>query len=270
MLVEKLGSSNIDLLNNDSLDKGSLLNFDNDYSNFSINPFPSRGEIKIRTVNWDKKELSYELILQGKSMGVEKAVFSKNSIFTYKSKTKVFTFSIDSVTKGADNVMTLVLYRGSLDNVPTNKYQSITLDAKSVFFNKKTIIDIIDKGKLNMPSSTNVNTNNTSVNPKVIGKAEMEQIFKDSGNSAYKKFINSKQGVDTINQVTNSVDTLVNNKQDGFPIGNVGSNPPSKEFENKEETKILGLSPITFGIISLGVIALGATLITIKLLKTKK
>lgn len=269
MLVEKLDSSNLDLLNKNNLDNGSLLNFADDYSNFSINPFPSRGEIKIKSVNWDKKELTYELILQGKSMGVEKAVFGKNFIFPYKSKTKIFTFSIDSVTKGADNVMTLVLYRGSLDNVPTSKYQSITLDAKSVFFNKKTIIDIIDKGKLNMPSSTNVNTNNTSVNPKVIGKAEMEQIFKDSGNSAYKKFINSKEGVDTINQVTNLVDTLVNNKQDGFPIGDVGNTNQTKAVINKEETTILGLSPVTFGLISLGVIALGATLITIKLMKNK-
>lgn len=228
MLVEKLGSSNIDLLNNDSLDKGSLLNFDNDYSNFSL--LPSRGEIKIKSVNWDKKELTYELILQGKSMGVKKATFGKNDIFTYESKDRDFTFSIDNIAKGDDNVMNLVLYRGSLNGVPKTKYQSITLDAKSVSFNKKTIKDIADRTKL----------------------------------------INSAEGIATINQLTNIVDTLVNNKQDGFPIGNVGNNPPSKELENKEETKILGLSPITFGIISLGVIALGATLITIKLLKTKK
>jgi hypothetical protein len=64
MLVEKLSSSNLDLLNQSNLDKGALLNFSDDYSNFSINPFPSKGEIKIKTINWDKKELTYELILQ--------------------------------------------------------------------------------------------------------------------------------------------------------------------------------------------------------------
>ena len=34
--------------------------------------------------------------------------------------------------------MNLVLYRGSLNGVPKTKYQPITLDAKSVSFNKKT------------------------------------------------------------------------------------------------------------------------------------
>ncbi len=227
MLVEKLDSSNLDLLNQNNLDRGALLNFADNYSNFNL--FPSRGEIKIKSVNWDKKELTYELILQGKSIGVKKATFGKNDIFTYESKDRDFTFSIDNITKGDDNVMTLVLYRGSLNGVTKSEYQSITLDAKSVSFNKKTIKDIADRNKL----------------------------------------INSKEGIATINQVTNLVDTLVNNKQDGFPIGDVGNNPPSKVLINKEETTILGLSPITFGLISLGVIALGATIITIKLLKNK-
>lgn len=269
MLVDKLDSSNLDLLNHNSLDKGSLLNFTDDYSNFSINPFPSRGEIKIKTVNWDKKELTYELILQGKSMGIVKAVFGKNFIFPYKSKTKNFTFSIYSETKGTDNVMNLVLYRGLLDGVPTSKYDSITLDAKSVIFNKKTIIDIIDKGKLNIPNTENKNQDKgTIINPKVIGKDELSKMYSDSSNQ-YKKFINSKEGIATINQITNLVDTLANNKHDGFPIGDVGNVPQSKAVINKEETTILGLSPVTFGIISLGVIALGATLITIKLIKNK-
>lgn len=276
MLVDKLDSSNLDLLNHNSLDKGSLLNFTDDYSNFSINPFPSRGEIKIKTINWDKKELTYELILQGKSMGLEKATFGKDYIFPYKSKTKKFTFSINSVKKGDDYFMYLILYKGLLDGVPTNKYDSITLDAKMIVFNKKSIIDIIDKGKLNIPNTENKNQDKdkdkdkgTIVNPKVIGKDELSKIYSDSSNQ-YKKFINSKEGVDTINKVTNLVDTLVNNKQDGFPIGDVGNNtPPSKQVANKEETTILGLSPVTFGLVALGVIALGATIITIKLIKSK-
>ena len=73
MLVEKLDSSNLDLLNQNNLDRGALLNFADNYSNFNL--FPSRGEIKIKSVNWDKKELTYELILQGKSIGVKKATF---------------------------------------------------------------------------------------------------------------------------------------------------------------------------------------------------
>jgi hypothetical protein len=227
MLVEKLDSSNFDLLNQNNLDKGSLLNISDDYSNFNL--FPQRGEIKIKTVNWDKKELTYELILQGKSIGVKKAVFGKNNTSTYESKKKDFTFSIDNTTNGDDNIMTLVLYRGLLGGVPKSEYKSITLDAKSISFNKKTIKDIADRTKL----------------------------------------IDSKESISTINQLTDIVDTLVNNKQDGLPIGDVGNAAPSKSSINKEETKILGLSPVTFGLISLGVIALGATIITIKLIKNK-
>lgn len=268
MLVEKLSSSNLDLLNQNNLDKGALLNFSDDYSNFSINPFPSKGEIKIKTINWDKKELTYELILQGKSMGLEKATFGKDYIFPYKSKTKKFTFSINSEKKGDDYVMILVLYKGLLDGVPTSKYESLTLDAKSIVFNKKVIVDLFDKGKSNIPSKNIDDNKGNVVNPKVIGKDELAKIYNDSSNQ-YKKFINSKEGIDTIKQVTNLVDTLANNKQDGFPIGDVGNTTPSKAVINKEETTILGLSPVTFGLISLGVIALGATIITIKLIKNK-
>ncbi len=256
-MVSNKGNS-VDLLNTNHLDKGNLLNYNDEYSNFSLkgfnllHPFAERGHINIKNIDWTKKEVSYELILQGKAMGIETVSFGKNSIAPYSVKNKKFTFSINSQSKDSESVMGLTLYEGLLDGINTAKYDSITLDAKMIFFNKKTVLENFIKNGENILNTLGKDKGNV-VDAQVINKA-----YINSGTKLSFKDWAAGEGKDTVNKITNILNQTVNKN---VPSGNT---PPATKNNNtnnntpKNETTILGMSPVVFGVTALGVVVVAS------------
>ena len=275
MLENKISKYNasIDLLNTNNLDAGTLSDY-GDYSNFSLKgfnllkPFAKRGYINIKNIDWTKKEVSYELVLQGKNMGTEKASFGKDSILSYESKNKDFTFSVNNAVKDNDSVMILTLYKGLLKGVNTSKYESLTLDGKMIFFNKRTVLENYIKKGENILETLSEDNEDSKDKGSVVDAQAINKVYKNSGSKlSFKDWANSKEGKDSMNKLTDTykevnkgvaqVDTV---KSKDIPKANV------KKDSEKEGTTILGMSPVTFGIVAVGSLIF-ASVVSIYLLK---
>lgn len=133
---------------------------------------------------------------------------------------------------------------GSLLNTPfryTNEvYSGITIDE--------------EKDALAKISDPNVD---------LVDAETMNKAYKQSGSKkTFRDWISSEGGRGVLNELTNLVNVLVNRNQTGVQFGEA---PSDKELESlkdkdkdKEETKILGMSPVTFGIVAIGLIAVGS------------
>lgn len=105
---------------------------------------PAYGKINIKGVDWDNKTVDYSLFLQGNNQSNKKAVFGKddNAFPRWSINGKTFTFTVNSdKDEQAGDFLLMTLYKGSLEGVNTNEYESITLDRKLIFFDKKTIVN---------------------------------------------------------------------------------------------------------------------------------
>lgn len=100
-------------------------------------------------------------------------------------------------------------------------------------------------------------------NVDLVDAETMKKAYKQSGSrKTFRDWISSESGRGVLNELTNLVNVLVNRNQTGVKFGEA---PSDKELESlkdkdkdKEETKILGMSPVTFGIVAIGVIAIGS------------
>jgi len=100
-------------------------------------------------------------------------------------------------------------------------------------------------------------------NVDMVDAETMKKAYEQSGSKkGFKDWISSEGGRGVLNEITNLVNVLVNRNTSGVPFGEA---PTDKELESlkdkdkdKEETKILGMSPVTFGIVAIGVIAIGS------------
>lgn len=108
----------------------------------------------------------------------------------------------------------------------------------------------------------------------VVDADTMNQAYKESGSkTTFNDWMNSEGGKGILNQITLLANALVNSgnsgnqQQNGLPIGNVPTNKPEDD-KPKTETKILGMSPVTFGLVAFGVIAVGS-IVTIMMIKNK-
>lgn len=135
-----------------------------------------------------------------------------------------------------------------------------------------------DSGLLNQ-SNNDVNTYSsvsaleTISNPdvSVVDAETMNQAYKESGSKTpFRDWLSTEGGRGVVNEFTKLMNAIVNNNQsstnNGLPIGD--TSVKKEDDEPKSETKILGMSPVTFGIVALGVIAVGSV-VTIMLLKNK-
>ena len=101
-------------------------------------------------------------------------------------------------------------------------------------------------------------------NVAIVDAKTMDKAYKESGSGVtFKEWISSDKGRNLIDSVTKFASVFINtaNPKD---LGNVGSGSGG----GKSETKILGMSPITFGIVAFAVIAVGS-IVAIKVLKNK-
>jgi hypothetical protein len=114
----------------------------------------------------------------------------------------------------------------------------------------------------------------------LVDAKTMDNAYKESGSGAtFKEWISSDKGRNLIDSVTKFASVFINttNPKDlgkvgdggsGSGSGGSGSGGSGSEGGKPSETKILGMSPITFGIVAFAVIAVGSV-VAIKVLKNK-
>jgi hypothetical protein len=99
-----------------------------------------------------------------------------------------------------------------------------------------------------------------------------QKAYKSSGSKRpFRDWLRSEDGKGIVNELTKFVNVLVPKTvtDGGGSTGSTdGSNTVPKEEDEKEETKILGMSPITFGIVSLLTIAV-TSFVAYKIIKSK-
>jgi len=110
----------------------------------------------------------------------------------------------------------------------------------------------------------------------LVDAKTMDNAYKESGSGAtFKEWISSDKGRNLIDSVTKFASVFINTTNpkdlgkvgDGGSVGG-GSGSGSGGDGKPSETKILGMSPITFGIVAFAVIAVGSV-VAIKVLKNK-
>jgi len=108
-------------------------------------------------------------------------------------------------------------------------------------------------------------------NTYIVDAQTMNQAYQQSGSKTpFKDWLGTEGGRGVVNEFTKLVSALVNPVQygeNGLPIGNTTEKDNEKE-KITAETKILGMSPVTFGIVAFGVIAIGS-IIAIKMMQNK-
>lgn len=142
--------------------------------------------------------------------------------------------------------------------------------------------NLVDTGSiLNMPSPQNysgitIDETNTEI-PNVVSAESMQKAYKSSGSKRpFRDWLYSEDGKGIVNELTKFINVLVNpqtvtnggstgSTNDGSTSG--GSNTETPK-EDEKETKILGMSPITFGIVSLLTIAV-TSFVAYKIIKSK-
>jgi hypothetical protein len=115
-------------------------------------------------------------------------------------------------------------------------------------------------------------------NVALVDAKTMDKAYKESGSgTTFREWISSEKGRNLIDSVTKFASVFINptNPKD---LGNVGDGSGSGSGSGSggsgsgggkpSETKILGMSPITFGIVAFAVIAVGS-IVAIKVLKNK-
>lgn len=112
-------------------------------------------------------------------------------------------------------------------------------------------------------------------NVALVDAKTMDKAYKESGSGAtFKEWISSDKGRNLIDSVTKFASVFINttNPKDLGKVGDGGGSGGSGGGSGSEgkpsETKILGMSPITFGIVAFAVIAVGS-IVAIKVLKNK-
>ena len=115
-------------------------------------------------------------------------------------------------------------------------------------------------------------------NVALVDAKTMDKAYKESGSgTTFKEWISSDKGRNLIDSVTKFASVFINptNPKD---LGNVGDGSGSGSGSGSggsgsgggkpSETKILGMSPITFGLVAFAIIAVGS-IVAIKVLKNK-
>ena len=140
--------------------------------------------------------------------------------------------------------------------------------------------DLLDTGSL-----LNVDNNNYSnvggaalkevsdPNTAIVDAQTMNKAYAESGSrTPFRDWISTDGGRGVVNEFTKLVNALVNKPQDGLHFGDDGNKDPNDDNNKppiKTETKILGMSPILFGVVAFGVIAIGS-IIAIKMINSKQ
>jgi hypothetical protein len=141
--------------------------------------------------------------------------------------------------------------------------------------------NLVDEGSiLNMPSpqqrysGITIDETNTEI-PNVVSAESMQKAYKSSGSKRpFRDWLYSEDGKGIVNELTKFVNVLVNPNAStsGGATGTKPSETPKdgtpKNEDEKKETKILGMSPITFGIVSLLTIAV-TSFVAYKIIKSK-
>jgi len=141
--------------------------------------------------------------------------------------------------------------------------------------------NLVDEGSiLNMPSpqqrysGITIDETNTEI-PNVVSAESMQKAYKSSGSKRpFRDWLYSEDGKGIVNELTKFVNVLVNPSAStsGGATGTKPSETPKdgtpKNEDEKKETKILGMSPITFGIVSLLTIAV-TSFVAYKIIKSK-
>ena len=142
--------------------------------------------------------------------------------------------------------------------------------------------NLVDEGSiLNMPSpqqrysGITIDETNTEI-PNVVSAESMQKAYKSSGSKRpFRDWLYSEEGKGIVNELTKFVNVLVNPNAStsGGATGTKPSETPKddgkpKNEDEKKETKILGMSPITFGIVSLLTIAV-TSFVAYKIIKSK-
>lgn len=144
--------------------------------------------------------------------------------------------------------------------------------------------NLVDTGSiLNMPSPQNysgitIDETNTEI-PNVVSAESMQKAYKSSGSKRpFRDWLYSEDGKGIVNELTKFINVLVNPQTvtGGGSTGSTsggstggGSNTETPKGDEEKETKILGMSPITFGIVSLLTIAV-TSFVAYKIIKLKK
>jgi hypothetical protein len=146
--------------------------------------------------------------------------------------------------------------------------------------------NLVDEGSiLNMPSPerfSGITIEETDNIPNVVSSETMEKAYKSSGSKRpFRDWLYSQDGKGIVNELTKFVNVLVNPESvtapnttggTGGTTGGTtgeGKDEGKADEEIKKETKILGMSPITFGIVALGTI-LVTSFVAYKIIKSKK
>jgi hypothetical protein len=111
----------------------------------------------------------------------------------------------------------------------------------------------------------------------VVSAEAMQQAYEESGSSKkYEEWINSESGKAIAQAVAQFANILVNKPTSDIPSGETQTNEtPTGGGDNKNddkpksETKIFGMTPVTFGLVAVGVIIIGS-IVTYKIIKSKK
>lgn len=143
--------------------------------------------------------------------------------------------------------------------------------------------NLVDTGSiLNMPSPQNysgitIDETNTEI-PNVVSAESMQKAYKSSGSKRpFRDWLYSEDGKGIVNELTKFINVLVNPQTvtGGGSTGSTsggstggGSNTETPKGDEEKETKILGMSPITFGIVSLLTIAV-TSFVAYKIIKSK-
>ena len=102
------------------------------------------------------------------------------------------------------------------------------------------------------------------LNKTEYSEAEIQQVYKESGTKkTFAEWFNSPEGKDTLNDVLNLTTSILDkDKNTTTPL------PAKKEEEEKPETTILWMHPLTFGVVA--IVGLVSAIILIPMFKKKK
>ena len=144
--------------------------------------------------------------------------------------------------------------------------------------------NLVDEGSiLNMPSPqqrySGITIDETDNIPNVVSAETMEKAYKSSGSKRpFRDWLYSQDGRGIVNELTKFVNVLVNPQSVTAPTNTTGGTSGTStgggkdegkaDEEIKKETKILGMSPITFGVVALGAI-LVTSFVAYKVIKSK-
>lgn len=157
-----------------------------------------------------------------------------------------------------------------LNAIGTKSYGGASYGGSSAFTNESLLDGMTENTSLLNVDGDNSTTTKTDAKLTDLAKKEYE---KSGSKKPFRDWLNSERGRNAINTAAQIANLFVSGQayqQQQQQQDTKTTTSQQEDTKNKPaETTILGMSPITFGIVALGLVAVGSVVV-IKLIKSKK